>query len=256
MSYEGHHGETEEYNNIIKKAIQKFIDFVSDYVLILDEKGRILSLNKSFEKITGYPNDMFIGKSLVKLIAKEDLDEALNLFPKVMKGETAKGEIGFLRKDGEVRRASFIGRPMYSEGKTIGILGVGRDITELKKVKKMLEDTKLFTKEIIDVVSNGLIMTDLEGNITSVNKYLLDKYEYDEEEFIDKSALKIFPLKSQDIERFRSIMTDVITEGKAGPIDMEVVAKNGRKLSFRFDTTLLKDVQGNPVSILIVATEI
>ena len=38
------------------------LNFIADPVIIIDEKGHFLLMNKAYEKVTGYKNDEYAGK--------------------------------------------------------------------------------------------------------------------------------------------------------------------------------------------------
>lgn len=250
--------DTSNIEEMEQKLIESELNFrelfevVNDVLFIFDTKGRITSVNKSFERMIGYPKEMFIGKSLVSLVTKEYLDPMLDIFPKVIQqGETVSGEIGFITKNGKIRYVSFTSKPIYSGDKVVGILGVAKDTTKLKKLKEMIHADRHLVKSVICAFKDPIILADLEGNVKQVNKEFLNAFCYSEGEVMGKSTYHIFPIKSADIKRYNDLMTDVLTKDHVSPIEMEVVAKDGRKLFISLIASLIKNTNDKPVSILI-----
>ncbi len=231
---------------------KELFEVVNDVLFIFDTKGRITSVNKSFERMIGYPKEMFIGKSLVSLVTKEYLDPMLDIFPKVIyQGETVSGEIGFITRNDNVKYVSFTSKPIYSRGKIVGILGVAKDTTKLKRLKKMIHADKHLVKSVIGAITTPIMLTDLEGNVKLVNRSFLETFCYNEEDLMGRSTYQIFPIKSADIKRYNDIMTDVFTKEQIPPVEMEVVAKDGRKLLIMLHASTIKNANNKPIRILI-----
>lgn len=231
---------------------KELFEVVSDVLFIFDTKGRITSVNRSFEKMIGYPKEMFIGKSLVSLVTKEYLDPMLDIFPKVIhQGETVSGEIGFITRNEKVKYVSFTSKPIFRKGKVIGILGVARDTSRLKKLKEMIHADKHLIRTVIGALNIPVMLTDLEGNVKLANKVFLETFCYREEDLAGRSTYHIFPIKSADIKEYNDLMTEVLTEDSVPPIEMEVVAKDGRKLNVSISANLIKNANSKPVNILL-----
>lgn len=231
---------------------KELFEMVNDVIFIFDTKGKITSVNKSFERMVGYPREMYIGKSLVSLINEDYLGQMLDLFPRVLQnGETVSGEVGFATKSGKLRYVAFTCKPTYSEGRVAGILAVAKDITRLKKLEEIIQADKQLIGEVIDSVKGNLVLTDLEGNIKLANKTFLETFCYKKDDLMGRSTYHIFPIKSADVKKYDGIINDILTEDKANPIEMEVAAGDGRKLYITLSASIIKNTQGKPANILI-----
>lgn len=117
-----------------------FYENSSEGILIADKKGKIVSTNKAFSKITGFTKDEAIGKS--PSILKSGMHGKAfyeNLWNSVNFNGSWKGEIWNRRKNGEIYpewlSISKVHNPKYNEAFYIAIF---TDITTLKEADKKL----------------------------------------------------------------------------------------------------------------------
>jgi len=104
--------------------------------------GAITSLDRGFERITGWSEAEMLGKPFTSLIHPDDLKLARTGHQKVLRGEAPPScELRILTKSGEYRVGEFIRVPHLEKGKVIGELGMARDVTEIKRAGKRLFST-------------------------------------------------------------------------------------------------------------------
>ncbi len=158
---------TEELRNEIIALKQKekelknygmLFDNISDLAYICDREGKILFLNKVFDKLTGCKSAEFVGKAFTPLFDGEDLKKAMELYSRTLKGEKLQEEVRF--KDTGVL-CEYRNIPLRDgEGKIIGVIGTARDITDRKRaeeqIKESLKEKETLLMEIHHRVRNNL----------------------------------------------------------------------------------------------------
>jgi PAS domain S-box-containing protein len=111
------------------------IDTLPDLVWLKDQKGAYLACNHRFESYLGVGEDEIIGKTDYEFMGSQQADSYRKLDQEAMStGERciSEEEIRFA-DDGHVEQLETIRVPMYQpEGELMGVLGVGRDITQRK----------------------------------------------------------------------------------------------------------------------------
>ena len=109
--------------------------------------------------------------------------------------------------------------------------------------------------EIVDTMGDGLIVTDLNGNIIFVNRamddYLVEN-GVDTKEFIGKSALDLPTVRPEDTKKFAKLMKEVVEKGRAGPLEFQDVAGCWGSIT----VSLLKDTNGDPSALFAVRRDI
>lgn len=115
----------------------------SDGILISDEKGNVLFVNKAYEDTTGIKKDEIIGKNLKILLEEKKFNTSLSL--NVIEN---KKPISVIHKYYTGRSALTTATPIYlKNGNFVGVICNTRNITELINIKKELENAKMLTQK-------------------------------------------------------------------------------------------------------------
>jgi PAS domain S-box-containing protein len=114
---------------------------VNDAVILMGNDRRILYVNPNFLNITGYEPGEVVGKEFDFLIHHDDRPTVGRHYLDRMNGEPAptRYKFRFVKKSGEVGIAEYNVATIIEEGKTTGLLGVARDITDDVVGRSLLE---------------------------------------------------------------------------------------------------------------------
>jgi PAS domain S-box-containing protein len=109
---------------------------VSDLVYMIDHETRILFLNPVFTVITGWEMSEWLGKSIYDLVHPDDHTKVQALLQSVDLNNPIilSIEVRLLTKSGESVPLDFRIHPMVKDGQLVGYTGVGRDISERKRL--------------------------------------------------------------------------------------------------------------------------
>ncbi|MFH1574245.1 MAG: PAS domain S-box protein, partial [Acidobacteriota bacterium] len=122
---------------------RELFENASDMVYTLDLDGRITSLNKAAERLTGYSRAEALRMKLVDLVAPDHRDVARSIIQRHLAGEPpATHEIDILTKSGHRLALEISTHLIAREGRPIGLQGIVRDITERKKTEEALQQAK------------------------------------------------------------------------------------------------------------------
>lgn len=141
---------------------------VTDVIVTTDLNRNVTSWNNVIEKLTGISSVEAIGKRYKDVIdtdyAPYTLDQVANI---VINEGIWRGEISFNLQNGEKKYFLHSVSMLYSDtGESIGMLGVGKDITERKKAATTLQESELFYRRLSYYSIDGVVIADQSGKIT------------------------------------------------------------------------------------------
>jgi PAS domain S-box-containing protein len=126
----------------VAKELRRFIETANAPIFGIDSQGFVNEWNQTSETITGFKKEDVFGKDLIQTYITEDYRESVKkvLDDALVGKETANFEFPLFTKNGQrlmVLLNSSARR--NANGKIIGVIGVGQDITELVGYRNELE---------------------------------------------------------------------------------------------------------------------
>jgi PAS domain S-box-containing protein len=216
-----------KYGKSLEAQKQKYYNIIANMNLGLvevDNNDKILMVNQSFLKMSGYTEAELFGKEAGKLFHSE---EASRIVSKEnnnrKKGESNRYELKAETKSKEVREWLVSGAPNYDDrGQVIGSIGIFLDITEAKRNAKLIEEQK---KELDTIVHNstiGIVLTK-RGRIIKTNAALQNMIGYSE------SELNTFAINDLSFAEDSSSFKTYIKKMYADKVDHFVYTKRYKK---------------------------
>ena len=150
-------------------SLKEHFEAGADGVVVLDDAGRILFVNRAAERITGFARDGLLGSELVDLVPDEQRTLIRDAIARVLAGVNVESF------DLDVTTTS--GTPVCASVSTSTVLsGTGavilsfRDVTAERALETELRSTKEFLERLIDSTVDAIIAADLRGNIILFNQ--------------------------------------------------------------------------------------
>ena len=130
----------------LEESEQRYRELVEDVTEILftvDREGRFVSLNRSFERSTGYRVEEWIGRPFAELFMPHSVSAAVEDFEQALAGrERLVHEYDLLAQSGAVVTVEVSWQPRYVDGVMAGTIGMARDVTEHRNIARKLEEAK------------------------------------------------------------------------------------------------------------------
>jgi PAS domain S-box-containing protein len=175
-------------------------------LVLLDEKGKVLLVNRGFNEMFGYGLLELRGKNLNDFIVPENLqNEGIDLNNLIASNNTISLETVRKHREGKLVNVILYGVPVSLEDKTIGIYGVYVDITERKKIEEELKIRNAELDNFVYKVSHDL-RAPLSSVLGLVNLARLPGNTDD-----PRMYLQIIGEKVQELDRF---ISDVLSHAK------------------------------------------
>ncbi|MFH0891884.1 MAG: response regulator [Candidatus Falkowbacteria bacterium] len=136
--------EYKEKETALKESEARYefiLSKMKEIVLILSKTGKIVFANHSAQVISGYDEKEIIGESITKFLSKDSVKVALTALAQEFLGHHhLEFEVNLESKSGETKVLQiYEGSDLIKkDGKIVGILVTGRDITREKKVEESL----------------------------------------------------------------------------------------------------------------------
>ena len=138
-------------------------------------------------------------------------------------------------------------RRIRYQGKA-AILGVVRDLTELRKASEALERSERRYRDLYDNLRDGFAVVNLKGKIIEWNKAFQEMLGYSEKEIRKLSYGDITPERWHDLEA-KIVEEQVVTRGYSDLYEKEYIRKDGSVFPVTLRTYLMRNERGKPTGM-------
>src|SRR5713101_2446648 len=155
------------------ERLRMTIDSVQDYAIFSSDKdGRIDSWHGGAARLLLFDQTEILGEGLAILFPVEDQERGIPARRRLEAIEAGRSETNtwFMRKDG----SRFLGNEVLTtirneQGQVDGFSKIIRDITERKALEEALFAEKERAQVTLNSIADGVLSTDLSGNVTYLN---------------------------------------------------------------------------------------
>ena len=208
----------EKYRNLVEDT--------KDSIVIIDLKGNVQFANKATEELTGYTEKSHPA-NLRKVTPIKYWPKSLAMLLRARKGEsTPYFESVIRRKDGTLVPVESGGKPLFRNGKVVGIQIITRDISTRKKEEREVLESERKYRELADQLPEIVFETDTRGRLTFLNERAYEITGYTSEDFA-KGLIYFEFMAPHDLDRAKMDLKRLLSGEKIGPNEYLLKRKNG-----------------------------
>ncbi len=244
-----------------ENMLQAIIDTVPECVKLLDEEGNLIMINRAglsmlnvdfFEQVKG--------QCIYPFVCSDYLEDFRELTKKVFRGES--GELLF-------EMAGVAGKRLWVETHAVpfrnekneitALLGVTRDVTERRRAETALAEEKERLAVTLRSIGDGVIVTDIEGNITLLNAVGEQLTGWSSDEAIGYPLTKVFNIISETMrETCENPAEKVIGTGMIVGLanHTALIRKDGTEIIIADSGAPIKDRESKTIGVVLVFRDI
>ncbi|OGP91246.1 MAG: hypothetical protein A2156_02880, partial [Deltaproteobacteria bacterium RBG_16_48_10] len=246
--------ERKNFERELRESEEKFrtlFERVRHGLFISSREGKFTDCNQALLEMAGYDNK----EEFLKIDIAKDLyvnPEDRRKFQKLIEqhGFVKDLEVEFKRKSGEKITVLLTAHAKRDEkGKIMGYEGINTDISDRKRMEKELKEANEFLMNLIESSVDGIIVTDMKGNILIFNKGAENILGYKAEEVVGKMNIRsIYPpgVAKEVMEKLRS--PDYGGIGKLTSFLIFHRRKDGELIEGDLSASLIYDENGKEIA--------
>jgi PAS domain S-box-containing protein len=208
------------------RRYEEFFSHVNDGMAVLDENGRVLTLNPAGCAILGVQTDGARGLPLPELVATESAMEASVLWRELSRGgRVLSADLRVQTKDGRRVTLSVSAGPLRSQNGW-AILSF-RDVSESRDLESELRKTKEFLERLIHATADGIVAADLDGKVLLFNSGAERMTGFSSADLVGTANVNALYPAGQARQVMRRLRAARAAGEEFGRMRCELVARNG-----------------------------
>jgi len=156
---------------------RQWVDLASDFISLMDSKGRFFYVNNAICQILGYSREEIQSLGIQDIIPELSTAAWAELWAKMLDENTITIETNYRAKDGQNIPVELKVNYLEYNGSDYAC-AVGRDIAERKRAEQAIRASELHFKQIVEDSQAGYFYLGLDGKYLYVNSAWLEMYKY------------------------------------------------------------------------------
>ncbi len=237
-------------------TLREYFEAASDGVVVLDDEGRILFVNRSAESITGFARDGLLGSALVDLVDESQAPVLAEATRTVLGGNNLEAfDLDVATTGGIPVRVSVSTSTVLSNRDAV-ILQF-RDVTAERALEEELRKTKDFLESLIDSTVDAIVAADTEGEIMLFNQGAERIYGFRAEDVIGKiNVRELYPrgVAEQVMRMLRSEAYGGV--GYLQQTRRELLTKTGELVPVNMTASIIYEDDGHEVATVGIFSDL
>ena len=242
----------------VAQELQTFIDTANAPIFGIDAHGLVNEWNNKSAEITGFSREEVLGKDLVEVYISADFRASVRqVLDNALLGQgTANFEFPLYTRDHQRVEVLLNATPRTDvSGGIVGMLGVGQDITERKKVE--VEKTRVAQElqTFIDTANAPIFGIDANGLVNEWNNKSAEITGFSRQEVLGRDLVQVYISPEYRASVNQVLQCALKGEGTAN-FEFPLYTKDRRRVDVLLNATTRRDVGGQVVGVIGVGQDI
>jgi PAS domain S-box-containing protein len=236
--------------------LQTVIEGTGDAIFVKDQQGRYKLANSATARIFGKSKAEILGKDDTELLPLDVAAYLQQIDRTVMQtGMSQTFEEEILEADGI--HAFLTTKDPYrdAQGQITGVIGVARDITELKQIEANLREQEQLFRSTFNQAAVGIAHVSPTGQWLRVNQKLCEIVGYTHDELLQRTFQDI--TYAEDLEIDLAYVRQMLAgEIQTYRIEKRYIRKDGSLIWISLTVSLVREATGQPKYFIAVVEDI
>lgn len=184
-----------------ERKYHSLVENCPDGIMLLDIDGRILNINPSLERMSGYTVKDVRDQSSLHFLEKRYFEQTSNCFEKTKEGVPQKCESAIVHRNGHSIQVKLISIPHIVDDQMQGVIVFAEDITELKETEALLRRSEKLTA--VGELAAG-VAHEIRNPLTSLKGFANLVYNASH----DKKSKEFLQIMLSEIDRINFIVSE------------------------------------------------
>lgn len=220
---------------------REFFESSTDGIIVLDGDGQVVWLNRVAEQLTGYATAGLFGRPLSHYVPEAQREKVGKILSEVHLGQTPSNFDLPLTSTSQETLTLSASTSQIAEPQRLCVVTF-RDVTERRQLEAQLRRAKEFLDRVIDSTVDGIVVSDLRGNIRIFNQGASRITGYCPDEVIGRLRVwRLFPEREAV-----HIMAELRSSDFGGPGRLLqarriIVGKGGERIPVALTAAMIRD---------------
>lgn len=253
---------TQYKSEIERRALLEHFSYLAKYandmIFLFDKRGRIIEVNDRAGEEYGYRREELLESPIPALRPLELQSGIPDIWRQVDEKEGMIYETEHVRKDGTIFPVEISARGFEMEGNRY-IQAIIRDITERKRGENALFAEKERLAVTLRSIGDGVITTDVNGNVTLLNKVAEELTGWSLAEGMGRPLSEVFHIvNEQTRERCENPVDKVLKNGVIIGLanHTALIRRDGREMTIADSGAPIHDRESKIIGVVLVFRDI
>jgi len=216
--------DSEPYNLLLKHSLS--------FIFVVNKKANLIDMNDRGAKELEYSRDEILNTSISNYLSAESLAVVLKKLALRFQNK-ATGPVDVIAKKRDkslmyLRTSGDIIKIYDNDNNWIGVLVSAINITEMREAEEELKNSEEKYRLLANSAKEGIYSTNGRGDFSTVNKAMMDIFDFSEEELINMPAWDLAVPEKR--EETRNIFLKRIQKKDSTPVEVECLRKDGTRI--------------------------